>query len=118
MRRFDDELDGADFVERGDGAAGDDGEIGCERGDGDEAEVGAGGEEFVGAERGLGVVEGVALASVAARGGCSKSHMRGAGLRKLMAATRSLFSGDEVIKGNEESEMKESRTSLLDVGGG
>ena len=48
--RFDDELDGADFVERSDGAAGDDGEIGGEGGDGDEAEVGAGGEELVGAE--------------------------------------------------------------------
>ena len=61
VRGFDDELDGADFVERGDGAAGDDGEIGGEGGDGDEAEVGSGGEELVGAERGLGVVEGVAL---------------------------------------------------------
>jgi len=59
--RFDDELDGADFVERGDGAAWDDGEIGREGGDGDEAEVGSGGEELVGAECGLGVVEAVAL---------------------------------------------------------
>ena len=58
---FDDELDGADAVERGDGAAGDNGEIGRERGDGDEAEVGAAGEELVGAERGLGVVKAVAL---------------------------------------------------------
>src|SRR5260370_41868152 len=59
--RFNDELDGADFVERGDGTAGDDGEIGREGGDGDEAEICAGGEEFVGAERRLSVVESVAL---------------------------------------------------------
>ena len=35
VRGFDDELDGADFVEGGDGAAGDDGEIGGEGSDGD-----------------------------------------------------------------------------------
>jgi hypothetical protein len=51
------ELNGADFVERGDGAAGDDGEIAGEGGDGDEAEVGAAVEEFLCAEGGLGVVE-------------------------------------------------------------
>ena len=56
-----DELDGADVVERCDGAAGDDGELGCERGDGDEAEVGAVAEQIVGALRGLGVVDLVAL---------------------------------------------------------
>jgi len=57
---FDDELNGADAVERCDGAAGDDGERGRERGDGDEAEVGAACEEIVGAERGLSVVDVVA----------------------------------------------------------
>ena len=57
---FDDELDGANFVQRSDRAAGDDREIGRERGNGDEAEVCASGEKLVGAERGLGVVEGVA----------------------------------------------------------
>lgn len=55
-----DELDGADVVERGDGAAGDDGELGCEGGDGDEAEVGAAAEDLGGALRGPGVVEVVA----------------------------------------------------------
>ena len=54
---FDDELNGAHAIERSDGAAGDDGELGGERGDGDEAEVGATGEELVGAERGERVVE-------------------------------------------------------------
>jgi hypothetical protein len=44
---FDDELNGADAVERRDGAAGDDGELGRERGDGDEAEVGAAREDLV-----------------------------------------------------------------------
>ena len=83
-----DELDGADAVERGDGAAGDDGEIGRERGDGDEAEVGAAVEELVGAEGGGGGVELVALGEGGGGGGCSKSHMSGAGLRKWMAATR------------------------------
>lgn len=45
-----DELDGAHVIERGDGAVWDDGKIGRERCDGDKAEVGAGGEELVGAE--------------------------------------------------------------------
>ena len=58
---FDDELDGADAIERCDGAAGDDGERGRKGRDGDEAEVGAAGEEFVGAQRGLGVMDGVTL---------------------------------------------------------
>ena len=61
VRVFDDELDGADVVKGGDDAAGDDGEVWREGGDGDETEVGAAGEKFVGAEGGLGVVEGVAL---------------------------------------------------------
>lgn len=45
----DDEEDGADAVAGGNGAAGDDGERGCVRGDGDEAEVGGTGGEFGGA---------------------------------------------------------------------
>jgi len=59
--KFDDELDGSDAIERGDGAAGDDGEIGGERRDGDEAEIGTVGDEVVRAERGLGVADVVAL---------------------------------------------------------
>ena len=58
---FNDELDGADTVERSNSAAGDDGEVGGERSDGNEAEVGATAEEFVGAEGGFGVMEDVAL---------------------------------------------------------
>ena len=69
VAKFDDELDGADAVERGDGAAGDDGEFGRKRGDGDEAEVGAAGEQLVGAERGCGGVEFVALGE---RGGAGR----------------------------------------------
>ena len=61
MGFLNDELDGADFVQGGDRTAGDDGEVRRERGDGDQAEVGAGAEELVGAERWLSVVEGVAL---------------------------------------------------------
>ncbi len=63
---FDEEEDAADLVERGDGAAGDDGEIGSEGGDGDEAEVGGAGVEFRGAGGGEGVVDVVAGAE---RGG-------------------------------------------------
>lgn len=62
---FDDELDGADVIERRDGASGDDGEIGGERGDWDEAEIGAAGEQFGGAERRLRVMELIALGEVA-----------------------------------------------------
>ena len=51
-RIFDEEKDAADFVARGDGAAGNDGERGSERGDGDEAEVGDAGVEFGGADGG------------------------------------------------------------------
>ena len=58
---FNDELDGADTVERGDGAVGDDSEVRSEGGDGDEAEIGAVGEEFIGAARREGVVEAVVL---------------------------------------------------------
>ncbi len=43
---FDEQKDAADFVERGDGAAGDDGERWGEGGDGDEAEVGGTGVEL------------------------------------------------------------------------
>ena len=56
-----DELDRADAVERGDGAAGDDGEFWRERGDGDQAEIGTTGEKLVGAERRGGGVDLVAL---------------------------------------------------------
>ena len=58
--QLDNELDGADCIQRGDGAVGDDGQLGGERGDGDEAEIGAAGEEFFGAEGGLGGVNLVA----------------------------------------------------------
>lgn len=54
---LDDELYGAHAIEGSDGAAGDDGELGSERGDGDESEVGAAGEKLIGAERGECVVE-------------------------------------------------------------
>ena len=68
VRRFDDELDGANFVERGDGAAGDDGELGRKRRNGNEAKVSAGAEEFAGTERGLSVVEGVVLGKFGCEG--------------------------------------------------
>lgn len=61
VAELDDELDRADAVERGDGAAGDDGEFWRERGDWDQAEVGAAGEQLVSAERGCGGVDLVAL---------------------------------------------------------
>ena len=61
MGFFNDELDGADAVERGDGAVGDDGEVGSEGGNRDEAEVGAVGEEFIGTSRWKRVVEAVVL---------------------------------------------------------
>ena len=49
------------MVERGNGAAGDDGEVGRQRGDGDEAKVGAVGEQVFRTERRKRVVEMVAL---------------------------------------------------------
>lgn len=49
---FDEEEDAADFVARGDGAAGNDGERRSEGGDGDETEVGGAGVEFGGADGG------------------------------------------------------------------
>ena len=58
---FDDKLNGADVVERGDDAVGDDGEVRGEGSDGDEAEIGAVGEEFIGAARRESVVEAVVL---------------------------------------------------------
>ena len=70
-------------VERGDGAAGDDGELGGERCDGDEAEVGAAGEEFVGAERGLGVVEGVALGELGGEGRVFEVPHEGSGVEEV-----------------------------------
>jgi hypothetical protein len=59
---FYEEKDAADFVERGDGAAGNDGELWGEGGDGDEAEVGGVGVELRGADGGRGVVDVVVLA--------------------------------------------------------
>lgn len=61
MACFDDQLDGADAVERGDGAARNDSEIGGKGGDGDEAEVCTSGQQFIGAEGGFGVVETISL---------------------------------------------------------
>lgn len=83
VRAFDDELDGANFVERGDGAAGDDGEIGRKGGDGDESEIGAGCEEFVGAERGLGVMEGVALGESGGKGWVFEVPHEGSGVEEV-----------------------------------
>lgn len=57
VRLADDQLNGTDAIERGDGAAGYDGELGSEGGDGDQAEVGSPGEQLVGAEGWQGVVE-------------------------------------------------------------
>ena len=81
--RLYDELDGADFVERGDGAARDDGERRRERGDGDEAEVGACGEKLVGAEGRLGVVEGVALGEIAGEGWMFEVPHEGSGIEEV-----------------------------------
>lgn len=61
MACSDDELDGADTVERGDGTAGDNRQLRGKRGDGDEPKVGASTEEFIGAKRRFRVVEGIAL---------------------------------------------------------
>ena len=83
VRRFDDELDGADFVERGDGAAGDDGKFRCERGDGDEAEVGASGEEFVCAARRKCVVKGVALGEFGGQGWVFEVPHEGGGVEEV-----------------------------------
>ena len=49
---LDEQEDAADFVERGDGAAWDDGELEGEGSDGDKAEVGGAGVELVGAVEG------------------------------------------------------------------
>lgn len=65
---FEDEEDGTDAGERGDDAAGDDGEFRGEGGDGDEAEVGLAVEESLGALRGLDVVEGVAGGEIVREG--------------------------------------------------
>lgn len=66
-RIFDEEENAADFIARGNGAAGDDGELGGEGGDGDEAEVGGAGVELGGAVGRRGVVQVVVLAQT--RGG-------------------------------------------------
>ena len=59
---FDEEKNAADFAQGGDGATRDDGELGRELGDGNEAEVGGAGVELACAVRGRGVVELVARA--------------------------------------------------------
>lgn len=61
---FDEQEDAADLVEGGDGAAGNDGELGCELGDGDEAEVGGAGVQLAGAVGGRGVVDVVVRAEL------------------------------------------------------
>lgn len=61
MGFLDDELNGANMAERGDGAARNNGKIGIECGDGDEAEVGASAEQFFGTERRQRGVQAVAL---------------------------------------------------------
>ena len=83
---FDEEKNAADLAERGDGAAGDDGELGRELGDGDEAEVGGAGVELARAVRGRGVVELVARAQSGGGGFVLEVEEEGAGFRKEMAA--------------------------------
>jgi len=80
---FHDELDGSNFVKRSDGAAGDDGEIGCERGDGNEAEVGPASEQLVGAERRQGVVEGVAVGQSGGEGRVLEVPHEGSGVEEV-----------------------------------
>jgi hypothetical protein len=58
---FDEELNGPHTIERSDSAAGDDGELGSERSDGNEAKVGATSKELVGTEGGRSVVELIVL---------------------------------------------------------
>ncbi len=60
--------DAAHLAERGDGAAGDDGELRRERGDGDEAEVGGAGVQLRGAGGGQRVVHVVVRAKLRRRG--------------------------------------------------
>jgi hypothetical protein len=50
-RLFDDQLDRSHLVERSDGAAGDDQQLGRQGGDGDQTEVGFAGEQLAGARR-------------------------------------------------------------------
>ena len=83
MRRFQDQLDGANVVERSDGAAGNDGELGREGGDGDEAEVGAAFEQVDGALGGLGVVEGEAGGEVGVCGRMLKVPHERRGIKKI-----------------------------------
>jgi len=83
VRGFDDELDGADFVQRSNRATGDDGEIGGEGRDGDEAEIGAGGKELVGAKRRLGVVEGIAPGESGGQGWVLEVPHEGSGIEEV-----------------------------------
>jgi len=65
-------------MQRGDRAAGDDAELRCERGDGDEAQVGAAGEQIGGALRGGGEVELVACGQLCVEGRVVEvPHQRG-----------------------------------------
>ncbi len=80
---FDDELDGADFVEGGDGAAGDDGEVGGEGCDGDKAEVGATAEELFSAEGRQGVVKVVALGECGGEGRVIEVPHEGCGVEEV-----------------------------------
>lgn len=65
---FDEQEDAPDFVARGDGAAGDDGELWRESGDRDQAEVGGAGVELGCADGGQGVMHIVVLAQARGRG--------------------------------------------------
>ena len=58
---FDEQKNAADFDPRSDGAAGDDGELGCEGRDGDQAEIGCAGVEFGCADGGRRVMHVVVL---------------------------------------------------------
>jgi len=102
VRGFDDELDGADFVEGGYGAAGNDGERGREGSDGNKAEVGACGEEFVGALRGLGVVQRVTSSEVGGQRWVLEVPHEGSGI-------------EEVDGGDTEHSRWDPKTSLVDV---
>lgn len=83
VRGFDDHLNGANLVQRGDGAAGDDGELRRKGGDGDETKVGPGGEELVGAERRLGVVEDVAFGERCGEGWVLEVPHEGSGIEEV-----------------------------------
>jgi hypothetical protein len=78
-----DELDGADAVERGDGAPGHDTQGWGERGDGDEAEVGGAGEKLACASRGLREVDVVAEGEGRAEGRVVEVPHEGRGIEEV-----------------------------------